>query len=134
MSPAEWTGLGGVLVGIIGAVSVALYRRRRTQISGWVILVGEMQARLDDLHKAVIAAEAAASAATKRAEAAESIARDAQAQATRLGVLHDVLVAHVEALWEWIEAGATPPAPSIPTALRPYLSLPSLERVTHDAP
>ncbi len=134
MSPAEWTGLGGVLVGIIGAVSVALYRRRRTQISGWVILVGEMQARLDDLHKAVIAAEAAASAATKRAEAAESIARDAQSQATRLGVLHDVLVAHVEALWEWIEAGATPPAPSIPTALRPYLSLPSLERVTHDAP
>ncbi len=134
MSPAEWTGLGGVLVGIIGAVSVALYRRRRTQISGWVILVGEMQARLDDLHKAVIAAEAAASAATKRAEAAESIARDAQSQATRLGVLHDVLVAHVEALWEWIEAGATPPAPSIPTALRPYPSLPSLERVTHDAP
>lgn len=129
MSPAEWTGLGGVLVGIIGAVSVALYRRRRTQIRGWVILVGEMQARLDDLHKAVIAAEAAASAATKRAEAAENIARDAQSQATRLGVLHDVLVAHVEALWEWIEAGATPPAPSIPTALRPYISLPSLERM-----
>ena len=129
MSPAEWTGLGGVLVGIIGAVSVALYRRRRTQIRGWVILVGEMQTRLDDLHKAVIAAEAAASAATKRAEAAESIARDAQSQATRLGVLHDVLVAHVEALWEWVEAGATPPAPSIPTALRPYISLPSLERM-----
>ena len=70
----------------------------------------------------------------ERAAAAEAQARDAQAQATRLGVLHDVLVAHVEALWEWIEAGATPPAPSIPTALRPYLSLPSLERVTHDSP
>ena len=56
MTPAEWTGLGGVLVGIIGALSVALYRRRRTQIRGWVILVGEMQTRLDDLHKAVSAA------------------------------------------------------------------------------
>ena len=134
MSPAEWTGLGGVLVGIIGSVSVALYRRRRTQIRGWVLLVGELQERVDRLHTAVESAEARASVAIERATAAEAQARDAQAQATRLGVLHDVLVAHVEALWEWIEAGATPPAPSIPTALRPYLSLPSLERVTHDAP
>ena len=134
MTPAEWTGLGGVIVGIIGALSVALYRRRRTQIRGWVILVGEMQTRLDELHKAVSAAEKSAADAATRAVAAEQLARDAQAQATRLGALHDVLVAHVEALWEWIEAGATPPAPSIPTALRPYLSLPSLERVTHDVP
>ncbi len=134
MTPAEWTGLGGVIVGIIGAVSVALYRRRRTQIRGWVILVGEMQDRLDDLHKAVSAAEGRITEATKRAEEAERVAREAQSQATRLGVLHDVLVAHVEALWEWIEAGATPPAPSIPTVLRPHLTLPSLERVTHDHP
>ncbi len=134
MTPAEWTGLGGVIVGIIGALSVALYRRRRTQIRGWVILVGEMQTRLDELHKAVSAAEKSAADAATRAVAAEQLACDARAQATRLGVLHDVLVAHVEALWEWIEAGATPPAPSIPIALRPYLSLPSLERVTHDAP
>lgn len=128
MTPAEWTGLGGVIVGVIGALSVALYRRRRTQIRGWVILVGEMQDRLDVLHKAVQSAEERITAATKRAGAAEQIARDAQAQATRLGALHDVLVAHVEALWEWIEAGATPPAPSIPTVLRPYLALPTLER------
>ncbi|MBP8882737.1 MAG: hypothetical protein KBG77_16755, partial [Dermatophilaceae bacterium] len=60
MTPAEWTGLGGVIVGIIGALSVALYRRRRTQIRGWVILVGEMQTRLDELHKAVSAAEKSA--------------------------------------------------------------------------
>lgn len=129
MSLAEWTGVGGVLVGIIGAVSVALYRRRRTQIRGWVILVGELQDRVDRLHAAVESAEVRASTAIERAAAAEAQARVAHAQATRLGVLHDVLVAHVEALWEWIEAGATPPAPSIPTALRPYLSLPSLELV-----
>lgn len=134
MTPAEWTGLGGVLVGVIGALSVALYRRRRTQIRGWVILVGEMQSRLDDLHKAVGAAEKAATDASARAVAAEQLAREAQAQATRLGVLHDAAVMHIEALWEWIEAGRTPPAPAIPTVLRPYLSLPSLERVTHDHP
>ncbi|MBK9029349.1 MAG: hypothetical protein IPN98_16715 [Propionivibrio sp.] len=132
--PAEWASIGGVIVGVIGAVSVALYRRRRTQIRGWVLLVRELQDRVDRLHTAVEAAEARASTAIERAAAAEAQARDAQAQATRLGVLHDVLVAHVEALWKWIEAGATPPAPSIPTALRPYLSLPSLERVTHDSP
>ena len=139
--PAEWASIGGVIVGVIGAVSVALYRRRRTQIRGWVLLVRELQDRVDRLHTAVEAAEARASTVIERAAAAEAQARDAQAQArdaqaqaTRLGVLHDVLVAHVEALWKWIEAGATPPAPSIPTALRPYLSLPSLERVTHDSP
>jgi hypothetical protein len=134
MTPAEWTAIGGVIAALVGAVSVALYRRRRTQIRGWVLLVGELQDRVDRLHTAVEAAEARASTAIERATAAEAHARDAQSQATRLGVLHDVLVAHVEALWEWIEAGATPPAPSIPTALRPYLSLPSLERVTYDAP
>lgn len=130
MTPAEWTGIGGVLVGIIGAVSVALYRRRRTQIRGWVLLVGEMQSRLDELHKAVSAAERSAADAVTRAVTAEQLARDAQAQATRLGVLHDVAVAHINALWEWIEAGTTPPAPSIPTALVPYLSLPRLERAS----
>lgn len=130
MTPAEWTGLGGVIVGVIGALSVALYRRRRTQIRGWVILVGEMQKRLDGLHDAVSAAEKAASDAAKRAEEAERVARDAQAQATRLGALHDVAVAHINALWEWIEAGTTPPAPSIPIALVPYLSLPRLERAS----
>ena len=134
MTPAEWTAIGGVIAALVGAVSVALYRRRRTQIRGWVLLVGELQDRVDRLHTAVEAAEARASTAIERATAAEAQARDAQSQATRLGVLHDVLVAHVEALCEWIEAGATPPAPSIPIALRPYLSLPSLERVTHDAP
>ncbi len=130
MTPAEWTGLGGVIVGIIGALSVALYRRRRTQIRGWVILVGEMQSRLDDLHKAVSAAEKSAADASARAVAAEQMAREAQVQATRLGALHDVAVAHINALWEWIEAGTTPPAPSIPTALVPYLSLPRLERAS----
>ena len=60
----------------------------------------------------------------------EQMARDAQAQATRLGALHDVAVAHINALWEWIEAGTAPPAPSIPTALVPYLSLPRLERAS----
>lgn len=130
MTPAEWTGLGGVIVGVIGALSVALYRRRLTQIRGWIILVGEMQKRLDELHDAVSAAEKAASDAAKRAEEAERVARDAQVQATRLGALHDVAVAHINALWEWIEAGTTPPAPSIPTALVPYLSLPRLERAS----
>lgn len=130
MAPAEWTALGGVLAAVIGAVSIALYRRRRTQIRGWVILVREMQQRLDELHAAISATEQRIAAATARAEAAEQIARGAQSQATRLGALHDVLVAHVEALWEWIEAGATPPAPSIPSVLVPYLSLPRLERTS----
>ena len=93
--PAEWASIGGVIVGVIGAVSVALYRRRHTQIRGWVLLVGELQDRVDRLHTAVEAAEARASTAIERAAAAEAQARDAQAQATRLGVLHDVLVAHV---------------------------------------
>ena len=132
MTPAEWTGLGGVLVGIIGAVSVALYRRRRTQIRGWVLLVGELQERVDRLHTAVESAEARASVAIERATAAEAQARDAQTRATKLGLLHDAAVAHIEALWEWIEAGRTPPAPTIPTVLRPYLSLPSLERASDD--
>ena len=130
MTPAEWTAIGGVIAALVGAVSVALYRRRRTQIRGWVILVGEMQERLTELHKAVVAAEKAAADATKSAAAAEQLARDAQAQATRLGALHDVAVAHINALWEWIEAGTAPPAPSIPTALVPYLSLPRLERAS----
>ncbi len=130
MTPAEWTGLGGVLVGVIGALSVALYRRRQTQIRGWVLLVGELQDRVDRLHTAVESAEERASLAIERATAAEAQARDAQSRATRLGALHDVAVAHINALWEWIEAGTTPPAPSIPTALVPYLSLPRLERAS----
>lgn len=85
ITPAEWASIGGVIVGVIGAVSVALYRRRRTQIRGWVLLVGELQDRVDRLHTAVEAAEARASTAIERAAAAEAQARDAQAQATRLG-------------------------------------------------
>lgn len=134
MTPAEWTALGGALAALVAAVSAALWRRRRTQIDGWVTLVREMQRRLDDLHEAIVAAEGRITAATERAEAAEELAQKAQTQATRLGVLHDALVAHVEALWEWIEAGATPPAPSIPAVLTPYLQLPRLSRATEPSP
>ena len=31
---------------------------------------------------------------------------------TAILALHDVAVAHINALWEWIEAGTAPPAPS----------------------
>ncbi|MBK6602347.1 MAG: hypothetical protein IPG28_12635 [Betaproteobacteria bacterium] len=134
MTPAEWTALGGALAALVAAVSAALWRRRRTQIDGWVTLVREMQRRLDDLHEAIVAAEGRITAATERAEAAEELAQKAQSQATRLGVLHDALVDHVEALWEWIEAGATPPAPVIPSVLKPYLQLPRLSRTTEPSP
>lgn len=134
MTPAEWTALGGALAALVAAVSAALWRRRRTQIDGWVTLVREMQRRLDDLHEAIVAAEDRITAATERAEAAEELAQKAQSQATRLGVLHDALVDHVEALWEWIEAGATPPAPVIPSVLKPYLQLPRLSRTTEPSP
>lgn len=126
----DWGALGVAAAGVVGAVSIALYRRRRTQIRGWVLLVGEMQERLDTLHKAVEAAERRIETALLRAESAESQARDAQARATRLGLLHDAAVVHIEALWQWIEAGATPPAPSLPTVLLPYVSLPHLARST----
>lgn len=126
----DWGPLGVAAAAVVGAVSIALYRRRRTQIRGWVLLVGEMQERLDTLHKAVEAAERRIETALLRAESAESQARDAQARATRLGLLHDAAVAHIEALWQWIEAGATPPAPSLPTVLLPYVSLPHLARST----
>lgn len=126
----DWGALGVAAAAVVGAVSIALYRRRRTQIRGWVLLVGEMQERLDTLHKAVEAAERRIEMALLRAESAESQARDAQARATRLGLLHDAAVAHIEALWQWIEAGATPPAPSLPTVLLPYVSLPHLARST----
>lgn len=141
MTPAEWTALGGALAALVAAVSAALWRRRRTQIDGWVTLVREMQRRLDDLHEAIVAAEDRITAATERAEAAteragaaEELAQKAQSQATRLGVLHDALVDHVEALWEWIEAGATPPAPVIPSVLKPYLQLPRLSRTSEPSP
>ena len=134
MTPAEWTALGGALAALVAAVSAALWRRRRTQIDGWVTLVREMQRRLDDLHEAIVAAEDRITAATERAEAAEELAQKAQSQATRLGVLHDALVDHVEALWEWIEAGATPPAPVIPSVLKPYLQLPVLSRTSEPSP
>lgn len=136
-----WAQIIGSLAALIAAVSAALSLRHRTQISGWVVLVAEMQRRLDDLHEAIVAAEGRitaaterAEAATERAEAAEELAQKAQTQATRLGVLHDALVDHVEALWEWIEAGATPPAPSIPSVLKPYLQLPVLSRATEPSP
>lgn len=134
MTPAEWTALGGALAALVAAVSAALWRRRRTQIDGWVTLVREMQRRLDDLHEAIVSAEGRITAAHERAEAAEELAQKAQSQATRLGVLHDALVDHVEALWEWIEAGATPPAPVIPSVLKPYLQLPRLSRTTEPSP
>jgi len=134
VTPAEWTALGGTLAALVAAVSAALWRRRRTQIDGWVTLVREMQRRLDDLHEAIVAAEGRITAATERAESAEVLAQKAQTQATRLGVLHDALVDHVEALWEWIEAGATPPAPSIPSVLKPYLQLPRLSRTSEPSP
>jgi len=134
VTPAEWTALGGALAALVAAVSAALWRRRRTQIDGWVTLVREMQRRLDDLHEAIVAAEDRITAATERAEAATELAQKAQSQATRLGVLHDALVDHVEALWEWIEAGATPPAPVIPSVLKPYLQLPRLSRATEPSP
>ena len=113
MTPAEWTAIGGVIAALVGAVSVALYRRRRTQIRGWVLLVGELQDRVDRLHAAVEAAEARL---PRRSSGPRPLAqaRDAQSQATRLGVLHDVPVAHVRR-WEWIGKQVTPPAPSIPT-------------------
>ena len=129
-----WAQIIGSLAALIAAVSAALSLRHRTQISGWVVLVAEMQRRLDDLHEAIVAAEGRITAATERAESAEVLARDAQEQATKLGVLHDALVDHVEALWEWIEAGATPPAPSIPSVLKPYLQLPRLSRTTEPSP
>lgn len=143
-----WAQIIGSLAALIAAVSAALSLRHRTQISGWVVLVAEMQRRLDDLHEAIVAAEGRitaaterAEAATERAEAAEELAqkaqtqaKKAQTQATRLGVLHDALVDHVEALWEWIEAGATPPAPSIPSVLKPYLQLPRLSRTSEPSP
>jgi hypothetical protein len=78
-----WAQIIGSLAALIAAVSAALSLRHRTQISGWVVLVAEMQRRLDDLHEAIVAAEGRITAATERAEAAEELAQDAQTQATQ---------------------------------------------------
>ena len=119
--------LGDVLAAgavLIGAISIALWRRSRSITAAWRALVAEQTRRIDQLHADITQLGVEVREARQMADKAEIAARPAKRRAERLGDLFDGAVGYIEALTAWVVAGAPPPPPPLPVDLVDHVRLP----------